>query len=57
MKKTLFASTLVLLAGCTTVKLDTLSYCSWDELAFFGYRVIINLDCSDPEKRAQREES
>ena len=57
MKKTLFAFALVLLAGCTTMKLDTLTYCSWDELAFFGYRVIINMDCSDPEQRAKREES
>lgn len=57
MKKTLFAFALVLLAGCSTVKLDTLSYCSWDEFGLLGYRFILNLDCSDPEERAKREES
>jgi hypothetical protein len=38
---------LLLLTGCTTTKVDTISHCSWDEVIIFGYRMYLDIDCSD----------
>ena len=47
----------LLLSGCTTLQVDTLTNCSWDELSFLNYTFYLNVNCSDTESRANKKKS
>lgn len=47
----------LLLAGCTTTRVDTLANCSWDEVIIFGYRFYLDVNCSDVDARKKQDKT
>jgi hypothetical protein len=47
----------LLLSGCTTTKVDTVGQCSWDELILFGYRIFLDVNCSNVDARQKQDKT
>jgi uncharacterized protein YunC (DUF1805 family) len=48
---------LLLLAGCSSIKVDTINECSMDATAVAGFRIFLDINCSDIEERSTQEPS
>jgi hypothetical protein len=45
------------LVGCSSVKVDTLNECSFDVITVAGFRIFLDVNCSDIEERSTQEPS